>query len=190
MTNDRTGPVAGAARIERVSVDDVEQVAALAAEIWYRHYPAIITRAQIEYMLKQRYDPVLVRAELGRRDLWWDKLVVDEVLSGFSSYWLADSAREINLDKIYVHQRWQRRGYGGMLIARVTEVARQQDCSRIVLAVNKSNRTAIDAYLKHGFHVADAIVKEIGGGFVMDDYIMEKPIAGGAGRPEAYQRGL
>src|SRR5262249_38736253 len=127
MTNDRTGPVAGAARIERVSVDDVEQVAALAAEIWYRHYPAIITRAQIEYMLKQRYDPVLVRAELGRLDLWWDKLVVDEVLSGFSSYWLADSAREIKLDKIYVHQRWQRRGYGGMLIVRGSAGGPQQE---------------------------------------------------------------
>jgi len=41
------------------------------------------------------------------------------------------------------------------------------------------NRKAIGAYLKHGFHVADAVVKDIGGGYVMDDYIMVKPVAEG-----------
>jgi ribosomal protein S18 acetylase RimI-like enzyme len=42
-----------------------------------------------------------------------------------------------------------------------------------VLAVNKHNAQAIAAYRKNGFRVADAVVKDIGGGFVMDDYIME-----------------
>ena len=58
------------------------------------------------------------------------------------------------------------------------EVARAQGCSRLVLAVNKNNRSAIAAYLKHGFRIADAVVKDIGGGFVMDDYIMVKPVTG------------
>jgi len=57
-------------------------------------------------------------------------------------------------------------------------VAREKGCGRLVLAVNKNNRAAIDAYLKHGFRVADAVVKDIGAGFVMDDYIMEKPVTG------------
>ena len=43
-----------------------------------------------------------------------------------------------------------------------------------MLAVNKHNFNAIAAYRKHGFIVREAVVKEIGGGFVMDDYIMEK----------------
>ena len=165
-------------RIEPLASADVEQMAALAAEIWYQHYLSIITAAQIEYMLKQRYDPVLVRAELARGDIWWDKLLVNEVLCGFSSYVLADTPGDIKLDKLYVHPRCQRRGYGGMMIARATAVARGQDCHRLVLAVNKNNRNAIAAYLKHGFRVATAIVKDIGGGFVMDDYIMEKSVDG------------
>ncbi|MNC98616.1 Acetyltransferase (GNAT) family protein [compost metagenome] len=61
-----------------------------------------------------------------------------------------------------------------MLIAHARAEARQQGCHRLVLAVNKNNATAIAAYLKHGFRIADAVVTEIGGGFVMDDYIMEK----------------
>ena len=161
-------------RIEPLAAGEVEGMAALAAEIWHHHYASIITAAQIEYMLKQRYAPALVRAELARSDIWWDKLLVGDELSGFASYFLAEPPEDMKVDKLYVHQRCQRRGYGGLLIERAVEVARKQGCRRLVLAVNKNNRNAIAAYLKHGFHVADAIVKEIGGGFVMDDYVMEK----------------
>jgi hypothetical protein len=48
-----------------------------------------------------------------------------------------------------------------------------------VLAVNKNNAKAIAAYHHHGFRIADAVVKEIGSGFVMDDYLMEKAVGDG-----------
>lgn len=163
----------GKVRIEPLAGDDVERMAALAREIWYDHYPAIISTAQIEYMLQQRYDPALVRAELARRDIWWDKLVVEGELCAFSSYLLPAEPGTMKLDKLYVRTRHQRRGYGAMLIARAQAVAQRQGCGRLVLAVNKNNATAIAAYLKHGFQIADAVVKDIGGGFIMDDYIME-----------------
>ncbi len=156
----------------------MEQLIGLAREIWYAHYPAIIGAAQIEYMLGQRYNPETVRAELQQRGLWWDKLVVGAEMAGFASYFLTQVPGEMKLDKLYVQPRHQRHGYGGRMIERVCRVARDQDCRRLVLAVNKNNRSAIDAYLKHGFSVADAVVKEIGSGFVMDDYIMEKPVMG------------
>jgi ribosomal protein S18 acetylase RimI-like enzyme len=97
-------------------------------------------------------------------------------MAGFASYFLTGIAGEMKLDKLYVHPRLQRRGYGGMMIERACEVAYSRCCSRLVLAVNKNNRGAIAAYLKHGFSVGDAVVKDIGGGFIMDDYIMEKPV--------------
>ena len=165
-------------RIEPLGADDVERLAALAREIWYAHYPAIISVAQIEYMLAERYRSGFVLAELQRDGLWWDKLTVAGAMEGFASYFLTGVPGEMKLDKLYVHPRLQRRGYGGMMIARAGAIARSRGCSRLVLAVNKNNRSAIDAYLKHGFHVADAAVKDIGGGFVMDDYIMVKPLTG------------
>jgi len=163
-------------RIEPLAEADVERLTALAREIWYAHYPAIIGAAQIEYMLGQRYNLEAVQAELRQSGLWWDKLVVGAEMAGFASYYLTPVAGEMKLDKLYVHPRHQRHGYGGRMIERVCRVARAQNCSRLVLAVNKNNRSAIDAYLKYGFSVADAVVKDIGGGFVMDDYLMEKPV--------------
>lgn len=166
------GSAPASASILPVEPHDVEFIAGLAEEIWRRHYADIITAAQMEYMLNQRYEPQIIRAELRCRDLWWDKLLVGDAITGFSSYFLTGQPGEMKLDKLYVHQEYQRRGYGGMLIAHVCMRARAGGCSRLMLAVNKNNRIAIAAYRKHGFHVSEAVVKDIGGGFVMDDYIM------------------
>ena len=165
-------------RIAPLEAQDVERLNTLAREIWYAHYPAIIGTAQIEYMLGQRYGLDVVREELQREGLWWSKLMVGGEMAGFASYFLTATAGEMKIDKLYVHPRYQRRGYGGMMIAHIRDVARLRGCSRLVLAVNKHNQSAIAAYLKHGFHIAEAVVKDIGDGFVMDDYIMQKPVMG------------
>ena len=163
----RVAPLAGA---------DVGQLCVLAGEIWRRHYADIISAAQIEYMLEQRYSPAVVCAELLRGDLWWDQLLVDNQMIGFASYFLTGKAGEMKLDKLYVHHDRQRKGYGRMLVDRAVTIARAYGCELLVLAVNKNNRDAIAAYAKYGFRVADSVVKDIGGGFVMDDYIMQKDV--------------
>jgi ribosomal protein S18 acetylase RimI-like enzyme len=151
---------------------DIEMVGRLAREIWRAHYPAIISPAQIEYMLDERYAADVVRAELDRPGLWWDLLFAGAACKAFSSYFLTGEPGEMKLDKLYVNPDSQRLGYGGRLIEHACARARSQGCSRLVLAVNKRNTSAIDAYHKHGFVIEQAVVKDIGGGFVMDDYIM------------------
>lgn len=152
--------------------NDIDAVLALARTVWRAHYPGIISPAQIEYMLEQRYAPELLRSELERDDLWWDLLREDGVLRAFASCFLDQRPGEMKLDKLYVDPSAQRRGFGGMLIAHTAARARRLGCERLLLAVNKHNRSAIDAYHKHGFRIAQAVVKDIGQGFVMDDYIM------------------
>ena len=175
MKGEEVMPVARDMRVASVTETDVGRVAQLAADVWWHHYPAIISAAQIEYMLKQRYDAALIRTELARRDVWWDKLEVGNTMVAFGSCFLADAAT-VKLDKLYVHPAHQRKGYGGLLIGHVCDRARLQGCSRVVLAVNKGNRAAIAAYLKHGFTVLESTVKDIGGGFVMDDYVMVRRV--------------
>ncbi len=163
-----------AAVIAPLQAQDVERVSALARRVWLAHYPGIISVAQIEYMLAQRYDPSVLRDELRRAALWWDVIPADGEIIGFASYFLADTATEMKLDKLYVDPAHQRRGHGGRLLARACCMAREQGCRAVVLAVNKRNATAIAAYRKHGFEVREAVVQDIGGGFVMDDYIMAR----------------
>jgi diamine N-acetyltransferase len=45
-----------------------------------------------------------------------------------------------------------------------------------VLTVNKNNTGAISVYEKIGFRNVGSLVQDIGSGFVMDDYAMEKTL--------------
>ena len=155
-----------------LEADEVDELIALASAIWRAHYPAIISAAQIEYMLAQRYSPAVVHAELVRDGVWWDRARINGTMAAFASCLKTAADGEMKLDKLYVHTGYQRRGLGGLLIARARERARGCGCRKLSLAVNKRNASAIAAYRKQGFEIVDAVVKEIGGGFVMDDYIM------------------
>lgn len=154
---------------------DVETVAALARAIWRAHYPGIISLAQIEYMLAQRYDPAVIRAELAQADVWWFVLRLDGAIVAYMALQKARDAA-LKIDKLYVHPAAQRRGCGGRLIARAEALARREGCRELELAVNRNNAQAIAAYRKHGFTVREAAVKDIGGGFVMNDYVMVKKV--------------
>lgn len=162
--------------VRPVTAADVDAIGALARLIWQQAYPGIITQAQIDYMLAQRYAPAYLRAELTRADLWWDQAFSDGERVGFSSCLLTATPGEIKLDKLYVHPERQRRGIGAALLAQVLAHGRAHGCETVILAVNKQNRNAIAAYEKHGFVVRDAVRVDIGGGFVMDDFIMARTI--------------
>ena len=155
-------------------LDEADALAELARLIWHAHYPAIISPAQIDYMLGQRYKPGLIRQTLARGDRW-DVARAGIELVGFAHACMVTDS-DYKLDKLYVHPDWQRHGIGARLLARVVTHARDHACNRLILRVNRQNTQAIAAYLKYGFEVATLIVEDIGAGFLMDDYVMIKEI--------------
>lgn len=160
--------------IAPLRLDEAEALVALAGRIWRTCYPGIVTPAQIEYMLAQRYKPGLVRQLLARGDLWLAARQGDQLVGFAHGHPL--EAGDYKLDKLYVDVALQRQGVGGQLIAEVAALARQHGFTRLVLRVNRGNQRAIDAYLKYGFQVTTLIVENIGEGFVMDDYVMVKDL--------------
>jgi ribosomal protein S18 acetylase RimI-like enzyme len=156
--------------------EDVDALCELARLVWRQHYPSIIGTSQTEYMLAQRYVPSVIRAELAAGNAWWDVLCLEKETIAFASSFPAEARHEMKLDKLYVRPDQQYRGYGGMLIAHTCERAQQLGYPIVMLAVNKRNTKAIAAYHKHGFEIREASVKDIGGGFIMDDYVMTKSI--------------
>ncbi len=154
--------------------DEAEALAALARQIWYGHYPGLISEAQIEYMLAQRYHPPYIRQTLARGDRWDVVRAGGELVAFAHSYPLEGGA--VKLDKLYVHPEWQRHGIGGLLVDKVSERARLHGRSHLVVRVNRGNAQAIAAYRKYGFVAVRELVEDIGEGFVMDDYVMVKPL--------------
>jgi ribosomal protein S18 acetylase RimI-like enzyme len=54
----------------------------------------------------------------------------------------------------------------------VKETAQAQNLNQITLTVHKQN-PSVRAYQKMGFQIAEPVVTDIGGGFVMDDFKMK-----------------
>ena len=55
------------------------------------------------------------------------------------------------------------------------EAARADGCAAIELCVNRNN-PSVHAYKHLGFDVAAEATTDIGRGFIMDDYLMHKPL--------------
>jgi len=161
-------------QIRPVTPPDVPAISALAREIWQATYPGIITQEQIDFMLEQRYGHERLYDDLEDADKWLDQAFQDERRVGFA---FSEIRRgEFRLDKLYIHPDVQRQGVGGQLIAHVAERAKKMGYPCVILQVNKRNEKAINSYKKYGFEVREATVDDIGRGYVMDDFVMEKKL--------------
>jgi GNAT superfamily N-acetyltransferase len=165
-------------QIGLLRLDEAEALVDLAGKIWRTCYPGMIPAEQIEYMLAQRYKPGLVRQLLARGDLWLAARAGDALIGFAHGHPLPGD--DYKLDKLYVDPDWQRHGIGGALIAETARHAREHGAERLILRVNRGNHPAIQSYLKHGFRIATLMMEDIGGGFVMDDYVMALGLARGA----------
>jgi len=161
-------------RITPLQSGQIDELIGLARAIWLAHYPTIISVEQIEYMLDQRYRPAIISAQLDSPDHWWHVLWKDGEMLGFSACERSDKPGQLKLDKLYLEVGHHGQGLGTQLLDHVQALARKLDCHTVYLQVNKHNHKAVDAYRRSGFTVREAFVFDIGDGFVMDDYVMEK----------------
>ncbi len=159
--------------IARIRTEDVATVASLARTIWFEHYPDIIGWPQIHYMLERGYAHGVIAAELAR-GVEWHFAMFDGEPCGFAAWDALNDS--IKLHKLYVLRSARERGLGRALIDACAADAQRRAARDVQLAVNKRNVVAIRAYLRVGFAFRRAVCVPIGHGFVMDDYVMARPV--------------
>jgi ribosomal protein S18 acetylase RimI-like enzyme len=148
-----------------------EIVESLAREIWTEHYSPIIGREQVDYML-DKFQSQEAIAEQIRAGVIYFLIRSGEEFIGYIA--VQPKGDELFLSKIYVASKRRGRGHGKKAIQFVESLAKERKLGKIVLTVNKNNSKSIRAYEKMGFTIAGALTQDIGNGFVMDDYKMEK----------------
>lgn len=157
-----------------VGEEHLQALVELAGVIWRQHYPGIISREQIEHMLGQMYAVKTLRAELLEKQIRFFRLVVDGQFVGFASFGPLAEPGVFKLHKCYLLPEFHGRGLGSRLLSHCESEVRRLGGRKLKLAVNKQNVKAIAAYERNGFSVAESVVTDFGGGFVMDDFIMVK----------------
>lgn len=169
-------PSSPAAVFSPAAAEDLPVIAALAASIWRSHYPGIITHAQIDYMLGRMYALETMRREVADDGICYEVLRIEGRLVGFAAVGPGKEPGLFKLHKLYLHPDLQGRGLGSRLLGHMEAKAIGLGARRIELQVNKRNVSAIATYRRNGYRVAEEAVFDIGGGFVMDDFIMEKDL--------------
>ncbi len=156
-------------RLEPVTASRLPRLAALAESIWWQCYPPIIGAEQVHYMLGRGYSLPALREQL-RAGVRFRLLVAGVRTIGFFAW--EPLEREAFLDKLYLLPEYHGVGLGRMMLAAVADEAVGTGLEAVNLRVNRHNAPAIRAYRRAGFAVVAEDVKSIGGGFVMDDYLM------------------
>ncbi|HKW30811.1 MAG TPA: GNAT family N-acetyltransferase [Verrucomicrobiae bacterium] len=164
--------------IIRATGADLPAIAELAGIIWRACYPDIISHAQIDYMLAQMYALGTLGEEIRSQSVRYDLLLVDGKPAGFASYGPTSKPGAMKLHKLYLLPELHGRRLGSYMLQHIEQEVRMAGARHLTLSVNKRNAQAIAVYRRNGFVIAESVVTDIGGGFVMDDYIMAKSVSG------------
>jgi ribosomal protein S18 acetylase RimI-like enzyme len=100
----------------------------------------------------------------------------DEVILGFIGieHNYKDQA-VTRIHKIYLLPETQGKGIGKKVIEEIKKMALENHSTALSLNVNRFN-TALSFYKKIGFEVVDEVNIDIGNGYLMEDYVMEKKL--------------
>ena len=97
---------------------------------------------------------------------------MDDEDRGFAAYGPTAHEANVKLHKLYLDTSFHGRGLGSTMLGHVIDTCRERGFQTLELQVNKQNVKAIKAYERKGFEKAASVLKPVGDGFFMDDYVM------------------
>jgi diamine N-acetyltransferase len=161
-------------KIREARLEDIPLIHQLAHATWPAAYSHILTDDQLQYMLENIYSyPSLEKQMIGHAH---DFIILDynKAPHGFASFSEINPGR-YKLHKLYVLPSSQGKGFGKTLLDEVIHSARSSSATSLILNVNRHNKARF-FYEKLGFDVIGEEDIDIGQGFFMNDYVMEKKL--------------
>lgn len=161
--------------LKKAKESDIAIIQEIAKITWGPTYVPIIGQDQVDYMLEKMYS----KAALESQFIDGHQFLIAEQGSknvGFVSYAVEpQEAGVFHLHKLYVLSAAHGQGIGKFLINEVVNRVREEGGLFLRLNVNRNNK-AKEFYERAGFKIKETVDIEIGNGFYMNDYIMEKAI--------------
>ncbi|MCA0933642.1 GNAT family N-acetyltransferase [Lutimonas saemankumensis] len=152
---------------------DLEIIERMAEVIWYEHYTPIIGKEQVDYMLEKFQSAKSMREQI-EKGYTYITIKKNKNSIGYLAY--EQRQDTLFLSKIYLLKNERGKGFGKLAMNHIFQTARGKGCNSVRLTVNRFNQNSISAYQRIGFEKRGEVVQDIGNGFVMDDYIMEKSL--------------
>jgi RimJ/RimL family protein N-acetyltransferase len=153
----------------------IVEVAELAAVIWNEYFPAIIGQAQVDYMVDKFQSKTAIQAQIDDGYVYY-LIRLGHTNAGYVGVIHQPRLGRMQISKFYILKAYRGRGLARQLLAGIMPIAAAQGYGCLYLTVNKYNADTISIYERLGFVKTGALVMDIGGGYVMDDYSMELSI--------------
>lgn len=154
---------------------EIETVARIAEPIWHETYDGITGPAATRYMVEQFQSVPAIRRQLAQEGYVYYLMLLDGEAAGFIGL-VPHKEGKMFLSKLYVSEKYRGHGLPRAAFDFIADLCALEGLDKIYLTVNKGNRHAIDVYKHFGFYEIDAVVTDIGCGYVMDDYILQKDV--------------
>ena len=159
--------------LRRAFPNDIPLIRDLTMRIWPDTYRDIISGEQISYMLDMMYDEKVLRRQMEQEQEF--VIVYDGVEPvGFAAFGQAEPG-VFKLHKLYILASQQGRGTGRFIITQLAKAMKAKQGVTMRLNVNRNNK-ALLFYEKVGFTIVKEEDIDIGGGYFMNDYVMELPL--------------
>lgn len=160
--------------IRDATAADFSSIIEIAYKTWPKTYGEILSAAQLEFMLRLFYNEQALEQNKSNGQHF---LIVFEGKNAiaFASYENNYADKTTHIHKIYVLPELHKRGIGKRLLNEIEKRATGFGDQLLSLNVNRFNNARY-FYEKNGFEILREVDIEIGNGYLMQDFIMQKAI--------------
>lgn len=155
---------------------DIKTIQDIVYKTWPITYGEILSAEQLKYMLDLFYSEEALMDQFEKNEQLFYLITEEETVLGFigiEHHYQKENKTKIH--KIYLLPETQGKGIGKMTIGTIGKLALENNSTSLLLNVNRFNK-ALHFYEKVGFKSIDEVNIEIGNGYLMEDYVMEKRI--------------
>ena len=160
-------------QIKIASSEDISTIQDIAYKTWPDTYKNILSHEQLSYMLNMFYHKDVLQKQFEDNSFSFIISLTNNTSAGFAAYSLISSDGQYKLHKLYILPEYQSKGIGKFMLDFILSDLKNKNAKRLTLNVNRKNK-AIPFYLSRNFKIIKKEDNDIGNGYFMNDYVMEK----------------
>lgn len=151
---------------------DLFHIAKMAKEIWNVHYVSMVGQEQVDYMLEKFYNHKSLLEQMNDKKHCFYLIEQQTEIIGFLSV-SSENNTDYFLHKFYIYTDKSGTGAGTETLTQLIELI---NAKTLTLTVNRENFKSINFYFKNGFKINRVEDFNIGNGYFMTDFVMQKVV--------------
>lgn len=162
--------------IQEATALDIPLIQQLASQVFFATYLPLQPKEKVNYLFSLMYNASALTEQMEKKKHHFLLAKDEKEYLGYASFeFNYKNQGKTKIHKIYIMPNAQGKGVGKAMVNHIGEFAKRNNNQTILLDVYRHNN-AIQFYQKIGFDKVGEQITDVGNGFVMDDFLMEKKL--------------